>query len=273
MDTKITYINFWPKFRANKFWLHKHINTNKNIIISSVFLKKKNIDQLLSQKSKDTTLLLYSFENLYHPNHVWLTNYLSEFDLILGINDIILPNYIRISYTLHFDVDIKNNIVDNKSKNLCMIASNNAFPRSELVRKLLAKNIRVDCGGQLMNNIGYRIDSKHDFMLDYYFNICPENSYAKGYCTEKIYESLQANCLPIYWGDLSCDSDIINTNKILYIQPDFSNIDAIIDRCVYLLQNKDELNALLNQETFNITNSKNQNRTVTDKISKFLQLQ
>lgn len=45
------------------------------------------------------------------------------------------------------------------------------------------------------------------------YNICPENSSSRGYCTEKLFEALQAGCIPIYWG-FSIPEEL-NENKII----------------------------------------------------------
>jgi len=212
---------------------------------------------------------LYSFENLYHPNYDYIIPYLTDFDLIIGINDIDLNNYIRIPAYLMYGINNYSQFTK-KNKNICMVSKNPHNLRIDLVNKLKDRNVIVDCGGSLLNNIGYNVESKYNFLLDYYFNICPENSYAKGYCTEKIYQALQANCIPVYWGDLSCDNDIINTQKILHINKDLSNIDLIIDQCVYLLNNKNELHSILNKVSFDIYKLQNQNISTINKIKKFL---
>lgn len=46
-----------------------------------------------------------------------------------------------------------------------------------------------------------RIDSKIEVLSKYKFSICFENfSNARGYITEKIFDSFYAGCVPIYWG-------------------------------------------------------------------------
>jgi len=51
-----------------------------------------------------------------------------------------------------------------------------------------------------MKSIGSDFKDKIDFIKTTIFNICPENSITNGYCTEKIFHSLEAGCIPIYWG-------------------------------------------------------------------------
>jgi alpha(1,3/1,4) fucosyltransferase len=48
---------------------------------------------------------------------------------------------------------------------------------------------------------GHWRERKHRTLLRYRFNICMENTVWPGYCTEKIWDSVRARCLPIYWGE------------------------------------------------------------------------
>lgn len=41
---------------------------------------------------------------------------------------------------------------------------------------------------------------KHEILKKYKFNICLENTNFDYYCTEKIWDSIRAHCLPIYYG-------------------------------------------------------------------------
>ena len=43
-------------------------------------------------------------------------------------------------------------------------------------------------------------ESKLEIMRNYNFNICLENTNFPYYCTEKIWDSIRTNCLPIYYG-------------------------------------------------------------------------
>ena len=62
---------------------------------------------------------------------------------------------------------------------------------------------RVDSGGGWRNNIGRSVENKNEWLKDYKFNICFENSSYPGYLTEKLFDAYNAGCVPIYWGDTS----------------------------------------------------------------------
>lgn len=74
---------------------------------------------------------------------------------------------------------------------------------------------RVDSGGGWRNNIGRSIENKNEWLKDYKFHICFENSSYPGYLTEKLFDAYNTGTIPIYWGDtslrcnnLQCDNSI-----------------------------------------------------------------
>ena len=61
-------------------------------------------------------------------------------------------------------------------------------------------------------------------MKQFKFNICPENSRANGYITEKIFEAIISGCIPIYYG-----GGTPNTNEAKQsIEPEILNPEAFI---------------------------------------------
>lgn len=64
-------------------------------------------------------------------------------------------------------------------------------------------------------------DNKHDFIKQFKFNICPENSNHHLYVTEKIFQAIDAGCIPVYWGgDNSPECNILNKDAILFWNED-----------------------------------------------------
>ena len=62
--------------------------------------------------------------------------------------------------------------------------------------------------------VPYGSKQKVDYIKTSKYNICPENTITKGYCTEKLFEALQAGCIPIYSGyDIPI---VLNKNKIIF---------------------------------------------------------
>lgn len=61
-------------------------------------------------------------------------------------------------------------------------------------------------------------DDKNVYLQQFRFNLCPENTNSHGYVTEKIFEAIQAGCVPIYWGNEGYpEPDVLNPKAIVYI--------------------------------------------------------
>ena len=86
-----------------------------------------------------------------------------------------------------------------RKKFCCLVISNGkAKKRIDFFEKLSHAYKQVDSGGRYMNNIGYAVDDKIEFLKKYKFVIAFENSKHSGYATEKLYDGLVAGCIPIY---------------------------------------------------------------------------
>jgi alpha(1,3/1,4) fucosyltransferase len=121
--------------------------------------------------------------------------------------------------------------------------------RVDFFRKL-SKYKKVDSGGRKFNNIGSPVPrgGKVDFLRAYKFNIAFENRSLAGYATEKIFEPMQARCLPIYWGDPTIN-DHFNPRSFLN-RADFASDEALIEKIIELDQNDDKYLEYLRQPYF-----------------------
>ena len=99
-----------------------------------------------------------------------------------------------------------------------------SFPvayREEFFRQL-SKYKKIDAPGKSMNNMksideqykGDKWDIKKRFLSPYKFTIAFENYVYPGYQTEKLYDAMQADSLPIYCGD-PLIGKIFNTNSFV----------------------------------------------------------
>lgn len=124
----------------------------------------------------------------------------------------------------------------NDKTNFCAFINSNgkARTRMEFLDKL-SRYKRVDCGGKVRNNLGYRVVDKSAFLKPYKFTIAFENESYPGYTTEKLADALQSNAVPIYWGNPLVNRDF-NPDSFVNAH-DFRNLDEVVDFVVELDRN------------------------------------
>ncbi len=111
----------------------------------------------------------------------------------------------------------------------------------------------VDCAGKVLHNIdlnfesrtGNWAESKIELLKNYKFTIAFENRFTNGYTTEKLYQPLMANSIPIYMGNPAVCEDFnpkafINCN-------DYKNFDEVIEVVKELDNNNDKYMEMLRQ--------------------------
>jgi len=165
------------------------------------------------------------------------------------IND---PRYKRIQWHgLDPQLLVKPGIINadeilKQKKHFCNFLYSHPVPYREEFFRQLSKYKKVDAPGKSMNNME-NIDSlykgniwqrKRQFLSSYKFTIAFENYVYPGYQTEKLYDAMQANSLPIYCGDPFI-SDIFNTASFINT-PDYIKTDN--SSFVNWLQHKSQLN-------------------------------
>ena len=89
----------------------------------------------------------------------------------------------------------------------------------------------INCPGKLFHNddtlkLNFN-DDKIEYLKDFKFNICPENTISDGYITEKLFDSFKAGCIPIYNGDENIELDLVNKNALFFFKKDQDNTDII----------------------------------------------
>lgn len=99
----------------------------------------------------------------------------------------------------------------------------------------LSEYKKVDAAGPLFNNVGYvleggerAVQAKAEFLPKYKFNLCFENSSYPGYATEKLFEALCFDTVPIYWGSPTIECDF-NPRAFLNWH-DYQDSDRLIEK-------------------------------------------
>lgn len=123
-----------------------------------------------------------------------------------------------------------------KKKGFCnfLYSNSNAHPMRDKLFYEISKYKKVDSLGKYLNNIGKLgtgyFGHAHECVAiknPYKFSIASENASYNGYTSEKIFTSLAAHTIPIYFGNPDIYEDVnpdafINAN-------DFSSLDSLID--------------------------------------------
>ena len=99
-----------------------------------------------------------------------------------------------------------------------------------------------------MNNIGFPVEDKLEFIKDYKFVIAFENSSFPGYTTEKLIEPFLSDSIPVYWGNPVVGKDF-NTNSFINIK-DTAQFDEAINKIVELDNDDEKYLAMLNEPCF-----------------------
>ena len=92
--------------------------------------------------------------------------------------------------------------------------------RSEIVDALDAVS-PVSCPGRYRHNDDSLVtdyaDDKMAYLKKFCFNICPENTNAYGYVTEKLFQAISSGCIPVYWGSYNRpEEDVLNRDAIIF---------------------------------------------------------
>lgn len=96
----------------------------------------------------------------------------------------------------------------------------------------LASIGRIDCAGSWLTNDRSLVDEfkddKESYLRQYKFNICPENTVAAGYVTEKLFQSFLSGCVPIYCGaDGDPEPLVVNPEAVIFWEKDGDNGEVI----------------------------------------------
>ena len=266
MVLKIAYYNFWKDKNNDDYFTRflKH-HLNEEIEVVNPF-KCKNLDILICSCMgnikfvkiiKARCKLFYYGENLdrFPPynNYKLLQD---TFDLIVGFKPTNLAEKIIrfplwLIYYPYYSYQENNNIltyIENqhtlnknvKTKFACLVARHDFGGQRSIIYNTLLNYGNIDCPSNFNNNcphIGPNLDDKKQFMKQYQFNICPENSKYPSYHTEKIFHALEAGCIPLYWAINKPELDLINENKYCFCHTE--NTDILVQNISHCVTNKE----------------------------------
>jgi hypothetical protein len=251
LTIKIGFSDFWKKFDPTYNWFIIFLKKYYNVILSN------NPDFLIyscygeRHKSFNCVKIFYTPENV-RPNFTEC-DYALSFDFINNINHFRLPLY-GISFGLEPEILLKKDLdfeklFEEKNGFCAMVVSNERAKERLSFYEKLSKYKKVDSGGKVLNNIGGPVNDKMQFISNYRFTFAFENSSYNGYVTEKIYEPMFVNSIPLYWGSESVSLDF-NTKSFINLH-DFFSDEECIDKIMELESDKYKYIEYLKQPWFN----------------------
>jgi len=247
---QIRYYNFWTTQLAREIWFtqfieqHDLLRNNKTRVN---FYSVLGPVELLKKRKRGINIF-FSGENMQAERFNDYKQLCKEqtFDLSLGFDYEYNEGYLRFPLWIMslFDPRADYQAVKLRVKQLSEIRYDNRAGFCSLVASHDWNGIRgqiidslseigtVISAGKFRKNTNdlseLYTDNKYEFIKQYKFNICPENSNAPGYVTEKIFQSIEAGCIPIYWGSNNRpEEDILNQNAIICWNKDSDNSSVL----------------------------------------------
>lgn len=246
----------WNNRHIQDHWLYQFIvkrgiinpNSKKTLSIFSVNGEKLAIKINLSKYK-----IFYTVENVHVPCSYWqkyedLLLDDKSIALSLGFDYLNHERYLRFPYWMmtNFKPEAdyesikqtcaqleKHKIDANRRSKFCsLVCKSDYFGTRKVFYDLISQVGYIDCDGRFMNNnddliVQYN-NNKREYLTNYKFNLCPENSDHKGYVTEKIFDAIYSGCIPIYWGsENNPEPEILNHNAICFMEEKGNN-DSVI---------------------------------------------
>jgi len=251
---KIWFTDFWDDFNPYDNYFTKLLSVHFDIEITRI-----NPDFLIFSwcgkdffHYKDCVRIYFTGENIRPDFTVCDYSFSFDYDSYDGRN-LRLPLYAMYGDTnkLLLPKDPQS-ILRGKTKFCNFIYSNERAKERKQFFDLLSKYKKVDSGGKAFNNLGYTVSNKLDFIKDYKFTIAFENTSFTGYTTEKIFEPMLVNSIPIYWGNSNIKLDF-NTRSFVNVH-EFDSLQDVVDKVIELDKSDELYSEILKQSYF--TNNK-----------------
>jgi alpha(1,3/1,4) fucosyltransferase len=244
---KIWFSDFWVPFTFNEPYftplLKKHFNITldpkPDVLIHSVFGK--------SYLKYNCTRVCYTGENV-RPDFT-RSDYHIGFDYLEDPRYLRWPNFLRYYNPDQFlERGDAGELLKKKTRFCAFLISNDKAEERIRLFQHLSEYRKVDSGGKALNNIGFAVENKVQFIQDYKFTIAYENCSYPGYTTEKIYEPFLVHSVPLYWGNPRINEDF--NPKAFICAHNFSSEKELIEYIRYVDQNDEVYKKYLEEPCF-----------------------
>ena len=138
-----------------------------------------------------------------------------------------------------------------KSRFCAFVVSNGYAEVRNQFFKMLNEYKKVDSCGKALNNCNFRApdygDAYMDFLSQYKFMICFENSTRPSYLTEKIQNAWRGGTVPIYWGAVK-SLKWLNSKAFLYLEDSSEeSMKRLIEKIIELDNDDEKYMEMFNQ--------------------------
>lgn len=266
----VHFYNWWPVDDYTTLWLYQFVqntgllkDSKKQINFCSMFDERDVLKHV-----KDGVKVFFSGENVHLKQWMpYVDGLLGEKDcrLSIGFEKYEDKRYMRfplwLTYVFEPTLDekkirercelLRHPETGDRDKFACLIARADISGIRTAMFEGLSEVGKVDCPSGLFHNDDSLVkefgDDKVAYLHQYAFNICPENSNAEGYCTEKVFEAIAAGCVPIYWGCNNVPEQmILNQDAIIFWDKE-SNGAKAIEQIKKLSADKKQLETFMKQ--------------------------
>ncbi len=248
-DRNIRFFNWWDEpyelLWFYRFVKHRNIVSDDRILnFISVFGNANVVDYI-----SDGPIVFYTGENVHNSDHLSYTNHLLDrknVKFALGFNWVDEPNYMRFPLWIPFLFDptlddaglckrcdeLRYPNIGERNKFASLVARYDWNGTRTQIYDDLKHIDTIHCPSAVMHNDDELktlfADDKKQYLTQFAFNICPENSNSYGYVTEKIFEAIAAGCIPIYWGSYNRpEIDILNQDAFIHWNMNGDNAENI----------------------------------------------
>jgi hypothetical protein len=246
---RINFEDFWKSFKkTDNYFYHLlsreydvEICENPDFLIHSKFGKRhrnyKCVTIFFTGENRRPDLNKYdyafTFDYLDDPRHYRLPLY-----VFYGDPQVLVR-------TADFDVEA----VLREKTGFCSFVVSNVDSKFRIrFFDQLSKYKTVSSGGRVRNNVGGRVANKAAFVRQHKFNIAFENGSYPGYTTEKIFEPMLVNTIPIYWGNELVHRDFNPKSFVNYF--DHGSLDSLVERVIEIDRDDDLFRQYLTQPCF-----------------------
>jgi hypothetical protein len=265
---KIFFSDFWSNFNPKNNLFYNLLSSKYNVIIDSV-----NPDLLFFSIFGDKHINFNCKKVFFTGENIAPDFFDYDFAMTFKYLENNKNHYRLPLYALFEDVykllekPSPEEILKSKTEFCNFIYSNPICQKRNIFFKKLNNKKSVKAAGRVLNNTGWLVKDKLEYVRKFKFSIAFENENDIGYTTEKIFEPMLVNSVPVYWGNSRVNEDF--NPKSFINADDFESLDELADYLVFLDENDDEYLKILSEPYF--TNNEVNRFVKNENILQFLE--